>query len=41
MLIFYDPLHVSRKLFRCFPGNTTVTKQYFKCNPEYMLAKIF
>ena len=26
MLIFYDPFHVSRKLFRCFHGNTTVTK---------------
>ena len=29
-VIFYDPLHVSRKLFQCFPGNTTVTRQYFR-----------
>ena len=30
MLIFYYPLHVSRKLFQCFPGSTTVTRQYFR-----------
>ena len=27
-LISYDLLHVSRKLFRCFRGNTSVARQY-------------